>query len=94
MHVYNRFREVKTIVTEAVASTTASAASTITSTGKMAATIICTTGYIWVNPLATATTANGIKLIEGQALDLIIPNTVSLISDTTTASYQAIFWKD
>lgn len=94
MHVFNRFREVKTIVTEALASTTASTASVLNTTGKTAATVICTTGNIWINPLATATTANSIKLIEGQALDLIIPDSLSLISDSTEAFYQAILWKD
>ena len=94
MHVYNKFREIKTIVPETLASSTASSASVLATTGYTAATVICTTGNIWINPTVTATTANGLKLIEGQGVDLIIPNTLSLISDSTEAFYQAILWKD
>jgi hypothetical protein len=94
MYVRNLFKEVKTIVTETLASTTVSTASVLNTTGNVSATVVCTTGNVWINPLITATTANSIKLIEGQALDLIIPGSLSLISDSTEAFYQAILWKD
>jgi hypothetical protein len=63
MYVRNLFKEVKTIVTETPASTTASTASVLNTTGNVSATVVCTTGNVWINPLATATTANSIKLI-------------------------------
>ena len=93
-YVYNRFREARTIITETLASTTASTASTLNSTSPMTATIACTVGDIWINPLVTATTANGFKLTSGDSIDLVIPGSLSIISDSTTAKYQGIFWKE
>jgi len=94
MHVYNRFRQVKTIVPEAFASTTASVANSFGTTGAAAVTINCTVGDMYINPTTTVTQANGIKLVTGDVLDLIVPNTLSTLSTALTASYQAIIWKD
>ena len=94
MHVYNRFRQMKTIVPETFASTTASVANTFNTTGYAPVTMICTTGVIFVNPIVTATEANGFKMYEGDVLDLIVPNTISTFSTGLTAAYQAIIWKD
>jgi len=94
MFVYNKHRQIKTIIPETFASTTASVASTLNSTGYVTATIACTADNIWFNTLVTATTVNGYKLTSGDEIDLIIPNSISFISDSTTAKYQAIFWKE
>jgi hypothetical protein len=92
-YVRPTFKTIKTIYSETVASTTASVASAITPLND-SVTLQCTTGSIWFNPLVTATTANGFKLVEGDVIDQIVNGTLSLISDTTTAKYQAIKWID
>ena len=94
MHVYNRFGEVKTIVPEAFASTTANTANSLATTGLTPVTIQCTTGSMWINPSTVVTTANGFKLVEGDVLDLLVRSSLSTLSTGITASYQAIFWKD
>ena len=94
MHVYNRFREVRTIVPETFASTTAGTANSLNTTSITPLTIQCTTGTIWINPSTVVTTANGFKLVEGDVLDLLVKSTLSTLSTGVTASYQAIMWKD
>jgi len=92
-YVTNRFREVKTIVSEAFASTTANTASSISSSGGyVSCSLMCTAGTIWANPITTATT-NSFKMVAGDVLDLAFDTTLSIVSDSTTAKYQAIFWK-
>lgn len=93
MHTYNRFRKIRTIVPETFASTTSSVASTLNTTGDATVSLMCSTGAIWINPLATATTANGFKLNEYDIIDLVVPNSLSIISDSTTAKYQAVIWE-
>ena len=94
MHVFNRFRQVKTIVPEAFASTTVSTANSFSTTGIASVTVNCILGDMYINPTTTVTQANGIKLATGDVIDLIVPNTLSTLSTDLTAAYQAIIWKD
>lgn len=95
------FKKAKTIISEIAVSTTASVAnsalisinSTVYTIGQnFACTIECTTGNVWFNPIGTATT-NSFKLTEGANINLTVENTLSLISDTTTAKVQGIIWE-
>lgn len=101
--IFNRemFKKFKTIITQVAPSTTASVAndtlisvnSTVYTIGQnFLCTLQCTTGNIWLDPLATATT-NSFKLSEGEALDLQVESALSLISDSTTAKVQGIIWE-
>lgn len=90
------FKKVRAIVPLTFASTTASAASSITSTTygeNFEITLQCVTGTVWVNPLAVATT-NSFAITSGNSLDLLVSNTLSLVSDSTLATYQGIVWKE
>ena len=52
------------------------------------------TGNIWLNPLAVAVAdATAFKLTSGQTLDLVVKDTLSIISDVTGATYQIISWE-
>jgi hypothetical protein len=51
-------------------------------------------GVVWINPLGTADTTTGIKLVTGNAIDLNVSGNLSLISDATGASVQIIVWSD
>jgi hypothetical protein len=101
MAIHNRpmFRRVKAIIFESVASTAAGSVDTISSTLSTAIganfdiTVHCSTGSIFINPLAAATTTNGFKMIEGQSLDLKVFSALSIIGDSTTAKYQAVVWE-
>ena len=51
-------------------------------------------GNIWLNPLATAVAdATAFKLTAGQTLDMVVKDTLSIISDVTGATYQIIYWE-
>lgn len=101
MAIHNRpmFRRVKAIIFESVASTAAGSVDTISSTLSTAIganfdiTIHATTGVIYINPLAAATTTNGFRVDEDQSLDLKVASALSIIGDSTTAAYQAIIWE-
>ena len=57
-------------------------------------TFMCVSGNIWINPLATAVAdATALKLTEGQAIDLNVATSLSVISDATGGTYQVIKWK-
>jgi len=57
-----------------------------------AITFACISGSIWINPLATAVTnETAFRLYTGQAIDLVVKGSLSIISDSS-ATYQAIFW--
>jgi len=49
-------------------------------------------GTVYINPDATATTANGIKLVAGQALDLVSVDVISYISNGNAATIQVLLW--
>jgi len=52
------------------------------------------TGNIWLNPLAVAVAdATAFKLTSGQTLDMVVKDTLSIISDVTGATYQIIYWE-
>ena len=92
------FPEITKIISETACSTTASVASILAQAtddgvgGYFYITVTATTGECWVNPIETATT-DSLKLSEGDVLDLRVLETLSMISDSTTAKVQAIVWK-
>lgn len=90
-------KEVKNIVTERVASTTAGTPTILSSTSygeNFYVTIQCTTGNIYYSPLSTApATTDAWKLEEGEKEILKIPSYLSLLGGSTTAAFQAIIWK-
>ncbi len=56
-------------------------------------TFVCVSGNIWINPSATAVAnATALKLTAGQAIDLVVKGSLSIISDSTGATYQIITW--
>jgi len=56
-------------------------------------TFMCVSGNIWVNPLTTAVAdATALKLTAGQAIDLVVMDVLSLISDASGATYQIVEW--
>ncbi len=58
-------------------------------------TVICMTGNLWINPLITAVAdATAIKMVAGMSIDLVVMDTLSVISDATGATYQIIYWKN
>ena len=96
--MYNRnlLRKAKTIIGLTFSSTTASTVSTISSTTygrNFEITFQALAGNTWINATTTATT-NAFKLSAGQAIDLRVDDELSIVSDSTTASYQAIIWED
>lgn len=96
VYVRNMFKKVKSIIPEALASTTANTASSLSSTtygGNFDLLIQCTTGSLYINPSTVATSANGWLMSEGDELELKVPTTLSLVSATTTAKYQGIVWE-
>ena len=53
----------------------------------------CVTGSIWINPLVTAVAdATALKLTAGQAIDLVVMENLSIISDGSGGTYQLIIW--
>lgn len=94
-YIINKFRKVKAIKPLTFSSTTASAASSLTSAtygNNFSITLQALAGNTWIDPLTTATT-NAFKLTAGDSVDLVVTDTLSLVSDSTTASYQAIIWE-
>ena len=94
MYVRNLFRKAKTIIGLTFSSTTASAVSAISSTTygrNFEVTFQAMAGNTWVNPTTTATT-NAFKLVPGDEVDFMVVDELSIVSDSTTASYQAIIW--
>jgi hypothetical protein len=55
-------------------------------------TFICLSGIIYINPLGTAATTS-IKLVAGQAQDLLVPDVLSYISDGNAATFQCEIWE-
>ena len=90
--------EIVKIISEVYCSTTASVANILASASDINVgaffyiTVTATTGICWVDPIETATT-NSLKLHEGDVLDMKVLETLSMISDSTTAKVQAIVWK-
>jgi hypothetical protein len=96
MHVRDMYKPVKSIITERVASTTIGTPSIVSSTdygANFSLTVHCSTGVIWVNPLASATTTNSFKMQEDQSLELKVEDKLYVLGDSTTAAYQGIVWK-
>lgn len=92
----NYFRKVRYIVPEQSASTTAGTAnsSVINNSSygtNFDCTIICTTGELWINIDATATTSYW-KMCEGYKLDLKVASYISTISTSTQPMLSAIIW--
>lgn len=57
-------------------------------------TVICMSGNLWINPLATAVAdATAMKLVAGMSADLVVKKNLSLISDGSGATYQIIHWE-
>ena len=56
-------------------------------------TFICVSGNIWINPSATAVAnTTAILLTSGQAVDLNVYSNLSIISDTSGATYEYFIW--
>lgn len=56
-------------------------------------TFMCVSGNIWINPATTAVAnTTAIKLTAGQAIDLNVATTLSIISDGSGGTYQYIIW--
>jgi len=94
-YVINKFRKVKAIKPITFSSTTVSVASSLSSTdygNNFSITFQAVAGNTWINPIETATT-NSFRLSTGQSVDLVVYDKLSIISDSTTASYQAIVWE-
>jgi len=90
------FRRIKAIIPHVIPSTTAGVVHTLGSSiygANFDITIQCTTGVVYINPLVAATTANGIRMEEGDELDLKVASALSVIGDSTTAAYQGIIWE-
>lgn len=92
------FREIEAMTGEVRASTTAGTAnsSVLNSTiydSDFDVTILATTGAIWINIDAVATTSCH-KLHEGDVLNARIEDYISTISTSTSAMYEAIIWAD
>lgn len=100
-NVKGSLRLAKKIVPPTVCSLTASVANSTTigvggtydAGQNFSCTLMCITGTIFLNPLITATTANGFRVDENTTIDIKVENILSLISDSTTATFQAIIWE-
>jgi hypothetical protein len=89
-------KSMKAVVPTTVASTSAGAVKhlpTATYGENFAATIMCTTGIIYISTLTTApTSTNGYEVKERETIDLNVPSNLAIIGNSTTAAYQAIVW--
>ena len=95
MFIRTEFKKIKSIVTEKVCSTTASAAdSTSIVPNYNPVSVHCSSGVVWLATDVVATTVNGFKLYEGMILDIGNTGYVSVVSDSTTAKIQAIIWEN
>jgi len=57
-------------------------------------TFMCVSGNIWINDSGTAVAnTTSIKLTAGQAIDLNVAASLSIISDGSGGTYQYIQWK-
>lgn len=96
MYIKTQFKEIRTIIGNTIPSTTAGVIDFLQSTdygGNFLCTIYCTTGQIAVSTLTTApSTTIGYLLTEGKSLELIVPNYLGILGNSTTAAYQAIIW--
>lgn len=88
------FKKPKYVIPPTIAST-AYTHFTSTSYGQnFMITLMATTGAMWFNTLSTTpNSTTAFKLHEGDAIDLLVVNTLSVYGDSTTASYQAIVWE-
>lgn len=56
-------------------------------------TFVCASGNIWINPNGTAVAdTTSFKLTSGQAIDLVVKGSLSVISDASGATYEYIVW--
>lgn len=93
--VFNRFRTPKTIIPQTFCSTSAASVSFISGAygENFPITFQCLSGDIHISTLSTApSTTVGFKMTSGDVIDLNVPSYLSLMSTSTTASYQAIVW--
>lgn len=90
MHlVRNVFKKVKYIIGATSISTTEE---TIELNGQ-SITLSCSVGSVWINPNAAAVADDTAYVLnEGESLELYVPDTLSLISDATGGTIQAIVW--
>jgi hypothetical protein len=56
-------------------------------------TVVDVSGNIWVNPTTTATEANGFPLTTGQSLSVVVADTLSVIADSSGATFKYIIWE-
>lgn len=88
------FKEVKSVIAERFCSTTANAIdSTSVVPNGYPVTLHCSTGNVFIMPNSTVI-GSAIKMYEGMMLDIGNASYISITSDSTTAKFQAIVWKD
>lgn len=106
MYNRNMFREVRGIIAEKLASTTANSITSIQSSDltlnsssifghKFDLTVEATTGSVVIGftTNVASTNNNGILLTEGSIIDLKVDTALYISSPSTAAKYQAICWK-
>lgn len=95
--VFTRFRTPKIIIPQTFCSTSAASVSFVSSTTygeNFPITFQCLFGDIHISTLSTApSTTVGFKMTAGDVIDLNVQSYLSLMSTSTTASYQAIVWE-
>lgn len=56
-------------------------------------TVVAVSGNLWINPLGTAVAdVTSIGLTEGMQINMVVMDSLSLISDSTGASYRIVHW--
>ena len=95
-HTKGVFRKPGTIIPITIPSTTAGVVDLLASSDgyglNFDTLLYCSTGTVFFNTLVAATTANGFRLNESEAMEFSVSSGVSIIGDSTTAAYQAIVW--
>jgi hypothetical protein len=92
-HMRTEYRKTKAIVPITIPSTTAGVVDDISASvygENFDVYLYCSTGTIFFNPLIAATTANGFRLNESEAIELKVQSNLSIIGDSTTAAYQLL----
>lgn len=95
MYVRNIPMKVKSIYSEALASTTAGTPTTLTINGAPV-TVFSTTGLLYVNSLGAASATTGLAVWDTAGhneLTLYVPGDISILGNSTTAKYQAVVWE-
>lgn len=104
-HFKADFKKPKAFIGPTVCSTTAAAVmvlsnstaySTTASTAvfpNCSMTLSCLVGDIHISTLTTAPTTAMYKLIDGDSIDLLMGDYLSLVSTSTAATFQAVVWE-